>query len=705
MKRIISILIVSSACLLCSCQEQQPLIEPDVKTAVEAGDIYRTTYVDAPTLPLNQGNGCFGSSYSQLGLHVHPSLVERDHKYGETHLMHIEHWIRAKFGADYLLPLARIYWENPFEAISDYSQHQSFYDGTIETAFTADQTRLKIMTWFDACEKDLSATRIHVTGDTHPTIVVEPQTIMKLHYAQQVEQIVNITQEEGNWKISLNCQGKEFVFYIRSNADVRAEENKLHFTLKEGDNYILLSYKAKSNTSVTGSLEQTRTWWHQKWNEIAVVQFSDSEAQRMWIRSMALFLSTFGNEKLGLAPPTGFAGNSWPFPYPQDLSYIHPVLLQTGNVDIAKSWIEYFAERIEGMKAYTKRLLGVDGILSPWVFPYGNFEGYHDPTPPNKFYYEIHNTGYMARMAYETSLFVNDEVWTRKYVWPLIIESARFYRSICSKEADGYWHLFVTPSMGQDERGGFNQKDYLCALYSAKYCFQKAIACGLDENGEYNRILQEGLAFAPLKGKEGFYYSCAGSGPDDFGKQKHPVQLNELAFLPTETEVSPEALKSYNLRYESTKDAKKPYFYGWTLGEFLLAGSRMGDTEGWQKDWNNMLKSNYVDKDFIQIYETSKTYNMTFYNTTNGLIAQSLLNNLICEWYNKLEIGKCLPWKGRISFRNLYSKLGVKIAGSIENGKAILQLEAWKNTDFMLSNEHIILRKGETTKKVISLDK
>lgn len=702
MKYIISILLIFVS-LFCYCKEQQALKEIDVKTTVESGDIYRTTYIDGPTLPLNQGNGCFGSSYSQLGLHVHPSLVERDHKYGETHLMHIEHWIRAKFGADYLLPLARVYWEKPFAAVSDYNQHQSFYDGTIETAFTVDQTNLKIMTWFDACEKDLSAVRIHVTGDIRPVIVVEPQAMMKLHYAQKVTQMVGIEQEGENWKVSLNCQGKESCFYVRSNADVQPKGDKLYLTLNEGENYMLLSYKAKNSTSVIGSLQQTRDWWHQKWNETAVIQFPDSEAQRMWVRSMALFLSTFGNEKLGLAPPTGFAGNGWSFPYPQDLSYIHPVLLQTGNIDIARSWIEYFAERIDGMKAYTKRLLKVDGILSPWVFPYGDFEGYHDPTPPNKFYYEIHNTGYMARMAYETSLYVDNEAWTRKYVWPLIAESARFYRSICTKEADGYWHLFVKPGMGQDERGGFNQKDYLCALFSAKYCFQKAVACGLDESGEYARILQEGLAFAPLRGKDGFYYSCAGSGPDDFGKQKHPVQLNELAFLPTEEKVSPEALKAYDLRYEITQDAKKPYFYGWTLGEFLLASSRVGDAVGWQKDWNNMLKSDYVDKDFIQIYETSKTYNMTFYNTTNGLIAQSLLNNLMCDWYNRLEIGKCLLWTGRVSFKNLYSKLGVKITGSIQNNKAILQLEAWKDADFMLANERIVLKKGEAVEKKLNL--
>ncbi len=690
----ISLLLVMLCCTACSHSEQA-VPEVDVKAAIEAANIHRTQYVDGPTLHLNQGNGRFGTSYAQLGLHIHPSLANRDHKYGKTHLMHIEHWARAKFGADYLLPLARIYWETPLTDIANYDQYQSFYDGTLTTSFTTGQTQLEVLSWFDPCDKDLSALRIHAKGEKRPGIIIEPEEVLHLHYGQAVAQTVSIALEGDAWKVSLNCQGKDFRFYVRTDAIVAVKGNKLHLALQEGENHILLSYKALSTTDADASLAQTIDWWHKKWDETAVIHFPDSEAQRMWVRSMALFLSTYGTDKLGLAPPCGFAGNSWPFPYPQDLSFIHPVLLQTGNLDIARSWTEYFAERIEGMKAYTKRLLKVDGILSPWVFPYGDFEGYHDPTPPNKFYYEIHNTGYLARMAYETAVYVNDEAWARQYAHPLIAECARFYRSIATKEADGYWHLFVEPSMGQDERGGFNQKDYLCALYGAKYCFQKAVECGLDAQGEYAQILADGLAFAPLKSEQGFYYSCAGSGPHDFGHQKHPVQLNELAYLPTEQQPSAEARKVYELRYDITRDAKNPYFYGWTLGEFLLAGSRVGDAIGWQKDWDNLLASDYVDKDFIQVYETSKTWNMTFYNTTNGLIAQTLFNNLLCDWYGTLEVGKCFPWTGKTTFRNLYSQLGVKVSGSIGEGKADLLLEAWKDTEFMLGNESIALKKGE----------
>jgi hypothetical protein len=40
------------------------------------------------------------------------------------------------------------------------------------------------------------------------------------------------------------------------------------------------------------------------------------------------------------------------------------------------------------------------------------------------------------------------------------------------------------------------------------------------------------LAFPLLKSKKGFYFSCFGTGEKDFGEQKHPVQLNDMAYLP-----------------------------------------------------------------------------------------------------------------------------------------------------------------------------
>ena len=86
---------------------------------------------------------------------------------------------------------------------------------------------------------------------------------------------------------------------------------------------------------------------------------------------------------------------------------------------------------------------------------------------------------------------------------------------------------------------------------------------------------------------------------------------------------------------------------------------------------------------------------MSYYISSNGLIAQSLINNLICDWYGKLEIAKCNPWSGKVFVKNIHSKLGVVIDGTIEGKSAELQLTAWKDTEFEMNGKTIKLKNGE----------
>ncbi len=664
----------------------------DVEEVVRSADVVRSGYEAGPTIYLYQGNGRFGSSYGRLGLHLRPD--DKDSGHGKTQFMHLLHMGRGKFNADYLMPMAEVYWESKFQNISNYTQRQSFYDGTITTSFDDDGNGIEVTTWFDPVEKDLGFIAFDVS-QAGLEVKIDLLETLNLHYGSRVSQNVEVEKRDGQWKVALECLGKRSELYIGTDADVEPTGNVLSLTLKKGHNYIRFSYGAPSGTSVRKSLSQTEDWWHAKWTDSGCIKVTDDKAQKMWVRSMAMFLSSYSDTKEGLSPPMGYSSNGWPFYYPQDVSYIHPILLATGNLNIAKSWIEYWSERVDGLRAYTERLYGVTGLLAPWVFPYGDFAGYHDPTPPNRFYYEIHNSGYFARMACETAEFVNDNEWTARYAVPVIAGCAEFYRNICTKGDDGKWHLYVEPSMGQDERGGMNQKDYLCAMYSAQYCFQQAVKYGVDTDGVCSQILADGLAFDGLKADRGYYYSCAGRGEDDFGKQKHPVQLNELAFLPVNGEASPAAAIAYDLRYDITARASDPYFFGWTLGEFLLAGSRMGQPDQWLRDWDNMERSGYVDPEWIQIYETSRDYDMPFYNITNGLVAQSLLNNLVCDWYGKLELAKCNPWEGKVFVKGVRSMLGVVVDGAMEGRRYDVVLTAWKDTQLELDGETITMKKGE----------
>jgi hypothetical protein len=678
--------------------------EFNVQKIISSADIIRNTYSNDACINLYQGNGVFGSSYSLTGLHIRPDAEEKLGKYGKTQFMNLAHWGRGKFAADYLLPLAKIYWEKDFYQLSDFQQHQSFYDGTITTQFKSVGKNYEVKTWYDPFEKNIAGILIRANDDSR-NVIFDPCRALNVHYNQKVAQTVQFSENKGTWKVDITGLEHKTTLYLTTNATVTLVNNALSLKLRKGSNKIIISANTVTRTTLENSLKQTTKWWNTIWESSGCVRFPDQNANKMWVRSMALFLSSFGDDKKGLTPSMGLTGNGWPFSFPQDLFYVQPLMLSTGNLNISKSWIEYFSQTVQGMKDYTRRLFNTEGIFCPWDTPYGEYEGYHSPSPPNKYYYEIHNSGYLSRMTTETAAFINDSAWTTQYALPLIKGTAEFYKSFCRKESDGLWHLFIKPSMGQDENGGVDQKDYLCALYSAKYCFQQAIAHHLDKDGIYAKILDDGLAFDALKSKNGYYYTSGGSGEKDFGRQKHPVQLNELAYLPVNTAPSQPASIAYQQRYDLTINSKKPFFAGWTLGEFLLAGSRYGNSTEWLKDWDNLLKSNNIDPDWIQVYESSGAWKASFYSATNGLITQSLLNNVISDYYGKLEVAKCFPWEGEVLVKNIYSILGVKISGRITKGKASLHLTAWKDCKLQLNELEVSMKKGESKDFVLVLQR
>jgi len=667
-------------------------IDFSIQSAISRADIFRTVLPETAVINLYQGNGRFGSLYGPLGLQLDPGKAEFL-KFGVPQYFHLQHFARAKFGMDYLLPLVCIFWEDRPKNITNYHQHQSFFDGTITTSFTEGENQVKVTTWFDPVERDLCGIKITVKGKA-PAIFLHPFKNLHVHYRQQLEQTSSINFDSGLWKISLSCLNASSTLFLQTSAEVSLAEDRLQLVLHEGENSLLLSVNTEPKVTLDTSLSRTVTWWHEKWQSMGCLSLPDPDAQKMWVRTLAYILYSHNEDKIGMAPPIGLTGQGWPFVFPGDLAFLPPVLLATGNLSIVKSWAEYLAERLEGMKQVSKKLYGVDGLCCPATIPYAGFEGYYEPTPPTKNHYSINISGLLARMMDETAAFVKEEQWQEKYAVPIIRETALFYRNICKKETDGFWHVFVQPSTGLDENGAFNQKDYLCALFSAQYCFQKAVEYGLDGDGFYRQVLRDGLAFPTLLPERGYYYTNQGAKNENAGAQKHPVQLNPLALLPLYPHLSAPAAVAYERRYKITINAEQPHFAGWTLAEFLLAGTRMGDIKGWKKDWDNLIRSELVDSDWIQIYESSGN-DRTFYITTMAMIAQSLVNNLVDDWFGRLEIGRCNPWHGRILFKNIYSRLGVQVSGAVDDHSAILILTAWRDCDFDLHGSRIKLKKGK----------
>lgn len=370
---------------------------------------------------------------------------------------------------------------------------------------------------------------------------------------------------------------------------------------------------------------------------------------------------------------------------------------KTSNIDIARSWIEQWVSELDGQRAYTKRIYGQDGLILPWVYPYNGFDGYHTQGLPMHTYGQMHQGAYYVRMAADVANVLQDDAWTKANLIPILQGVAEFYGNIASKHNDGLWHFYNEPSCGQDEFGGDNHTDYIDVLYSAQYVMQQAVAHGIDPDGRYSQILNDGIAFPALLDPMGNYYYAYLDGEGTWGRQKHPAQLNELLYTPCYNAPTHQAAYVYKHRNEMTVDANKPFYWGWTLGSFLLAGSRLGLVDEWSKDWDNMAKSDYVDKEWIQSFETSTHWTMAYYNINNGLIAQSLLNNLVCDWYGRLEIGKCNPWQGKQYIKDITSQLGVIVNGTVEGQTYDVTLTAWKDCDFTIYDEHQVnLKKGES---------
>jgi hypothetical protein len=667
----------------------------DIARLISRGDIQRHAS-PAPGkawLPLYQGNGRMGCCFGPWGLHGNPGAARNYTPLGETHLMHAAHRTRAKYNADYLLPLAAAYWQREPGKVTDYEQHQSFYDGTIHTRFRAPDYAVNMLSWIDPVHRDTCGLRIEVQGDC-PPVVVAPLRHLTVHYGQKLEQSFEAATADGAWQATLQCLDAKTSLVARSSGGLAESDAGAVINLKSGRNDLLITIGHDPGISAEESLGATRAWWHRTWVNSGWLELPDDRAQQMWVRSVAYVLYSHNGDGNGESPPTGFSGMGWPFPFPIDNSFRQPLLLWTGQTEAARRWVENWHDHLAGWQAYTRRMWKHDGLMMPHVFPYGPFDGYHEPAPPNDRYYPLYNSGHMVRSSHYTAVMVNDPAWTHQYVEPLIRGAARFYLDVAEKKADGLWHFSVIPSIGMDEYGGVNQPDYICTLFSAEYVLRMAVQYGLDTDGRCAAILRDGVAYKPLLAPEGIYYANGGSGAREFGHQKHPDQFFPLVHVPLLAQPDEPLRRTYERRYELTAGANRPRFAGHTLGQFILASARMHDVEGWRKDWSQLQPSRCSDPDWVQICESTGS-DLCFFVTSHGLFAQALLESVVSTWWGKLDLAACVPWPGRVRFGNLRTVLGVTASGEVKGGQGEAVLRAWKDTTLTYRGQTLSLKRGE----------
>ena len=334
-----------------------------------------------------------------------------------------------------------------------------------------------------------------------------------------------------------------------------------------------------------------------------------------------------------------------------------------GHYDLAKRIVEFYRERIDDIRAVTRRIYGGRGAMWAWCFPIGRGTDLLKNGTPNMCQHEIHNAAYPARMAYETSLHLKDAAWTAEVAMPVIRESAEFYASHLVKENNGRYSLEVTPSSSQDEYARPNSRNYLCALYSARYTFRAASAMGMTEYDDY---LRAGLSFDRLVDAEhGIYSTSEIMLGDNFGREKHPVQLNPLFCLP-DAALDEYEQNAYEKRYDICSDTKARIYHGWTLAMFWLSSVHLGRADTFEAELALADDDDYRDAERLQFYESSKYPSYIYFVTTHGICLQALQDAFVCDLFGDVRKESCIPasWKGS-EYVNLHTRDGGVHSGRV----------------------------------------
>ncbi len=683
------------------------------------GNILRQSFPDRSEpgyVDLYLGNGRFGATFDPHGFMNAPrqpqtgSAVQvadgcwEDAKAPPaTAFMHTDHWVEGRFGLQGLVPPARLLLLDPPLQPSEYWQEHNVYTGQISTFMRFSGVDWLTTTAFNPEERDVFALQVDFTcsGDAQlPAIKLEAITDTLAFCGSLVTGKllpVAFDPEEGTWLGNLQVANADTAIALRlvcekGTLTISAQDNGVTIQMAGpvGSFTLLVGVSAMSRGEsmlatlhgINGSswLQDCASAWERR-RGLSGIQVGDLRVQALFDRSVFAMLSSLAPDVSCLNPACGLTTSAWGWAgfCPQDSSYVFPMLLRLGFIDIARAKIEFLRQCIPAARRGTRRIFGAEGIMWPWEHPISPDFSLFQGSAPNWYQFEIHNTAYPARMAYETGLYVQDEAWVRENCWPVVRESTRFFASIAQKEPDsGRWSLFVNPSMGQDEMGGVNDKNFLCALFAAQYCFEAALKLvarlGLAPSAEFEtweQILRDGLSYDRLfDAGVGIYCTHEHLAPGEgLNQQKHPVQLNPLIFLPLSDGITPEHRRAYDLRYELCVGVKEGLPQGWTAPAYLLAASRMSDADGLLRELGQMEKAFNIDPAYIQIYEDGQNRRGSYYITSMGLYMQAISGALLSDYWGQTIVGAACPnsW-GDVSFTRLWTQDGKVISGQRTSG-------------------------------------
>lgn len=676
---------------------------PKMETAIRRGNIVYdldSFQTGIPHVPPFVSNGIVGGCFDIHGFHSRPNTGIPE---GRTHFGYLDHYHRAEHGRHIQFPLAivgAVFADGTALNLVDcstYRQELDLLTGTLTTEYDL-YGRTSITAFADQAAPNLFVMKIEREvnrpgRELRLAIECETSTCQNNDTRWKVAPVdVRIVQEAGSVHVESRTNAVCTNWFVRCpTAHITTDGTQFLLDLPEGTHVLTFLVEREGcpgTLLLDGDFSKIhdthRSIWHNFW-KASWASFPDTRAQSVWTRTAYYVGCNFPLIHARPMCPTGLVSNIWGFYFPQDVYYLAENAPRLGHMERARWAARYWLDHLSDVKEYCRRHMGVEGAYYPWTPPYRDWGQYEKDGITGADTYELHNSAYVVAIVWHYYLISGDSSFLSTFL-PLLEEVFRFYANISTKNQGGTYDIFHEHARGQDEMSSTagKLKNLLCAQWSAQYCAraylkaseitasgdQALVARARDIAGAgYNR---EGLLRA-----EGWYATYEG---DDrpAGSQKHPVQLNPIAYLPMPDEVtggSPTEA-AWRTRYELTHQAKRPHTPGWTLGEFFLASVRMRAPQEAEKDLRAIQPCRSADPRWIQFYESSFQegwhLNKSYYFPMCGLFLQGFTDTLAQDWRGYLDLFACLlpGWEDeRIDFHGFHARGGVVASGTWNKGR------------------------------------
>lgn len=627
------------------------------------------------------GNGIIGGCFDFAGLQFKDGEDGRADIIGDTYFVSQYHYNHGKFGMDYALPIGRLQalielngrTEEPSDTskMTEVDQLLDISEGVLHTSYTLAQgPRVEQTQFFSQVRKNLFVLRARCE---HPIrFEFHPIKDTPYHYASHFS--TEVTTQEID-----DCVVYEIPTNMETTAvGLKQKNNTLYiavystFETDDPADACIKELESAIDTGFHTLLAEHKEWWRDYCSRSNISL--PSPLGEIWQRANYYIGCSLADRKTHPPLVFGLARVQWPSYFPQDFFYAYENTFRANHMPQAEGTSEFWFDNIQRARDYAGYLFKLRGAVYPWTPPVFVWHDYHtDGVVPNGCYYELHNSAYVAKMCWDYYLHSCDEDYLRDKAYPVIVEIARMYASITTIK-DGRAQIFYVPNRSQDE---YTPKEELPNLFdtmiSAEWTLSLAseLAVKFDDPEIIkmcNEILSAGYVYDHLEYDNIYVIYEGDTRVLDF--QKHPVQLNPLTWLPIERFFNDQRTINYHTRrYDICRGYKDASSTAWTLGQFMLASSRLRRPEEFAKDIVNIQRCKIMDPAYIQTFESSRK--APHFLTTIGLFMQAITDTLVQTHNGYAEFFPCIlpEWKDQeLSFTTLRLPGGFLASGSYKNG-------------------------------------